>query len=344
LEKDFAVKINSIQVLRALAAWAVVLHHFGRETSSSFGDFFALYGNFGVDIFFVISGFIMYHVVSSKEPDVKTFMIDRTFRIVPAYWLATALFVLEKFLFPEAFAYSDWSLGSLLSSMFFVPVNNPAGIGPFPPLVVGWTLNVEMFFYALLCVCFIFGRFKFVACCIALVILPYVYDREWFYGSILGTRKLYEFMFGIVIGTLYEKLPSVRQYLLRQPAFGVSLIPPAFALLYLDRDGMRLLSAGLFVIAFLLLEDFLNSYCTKLVNVFVKLGEYSYSTYLFHMIIIGMVIGVFGLPSGGTDLKTIFEWVLVIFLTFSMSVFGFKVVEMSPLVKRLKGRALSYVK
>ncbi len=338
------MKINSIQVLRALAAWAVVLHHFGRETSSAFGNFFALYGNFGVDVFFVISGFIMYHVISAKEPEVKTFVIDRAFRIVPAYWLATSLFVLEKFLFPQAFAYSDWSLSSLISSLFFIPVNNPAGIGPFPPLVVGWTLNVEMFFYALLCVCFLFGRFKFIVCCIVLMILPYVYDREWFYGSILGTRKLYEFMFGIVIGTLYAKLPNVRQYLLKQPAFGAALLPPAFALLYLDRDGMRLLAAGLFVVAFLLLEDFLNTHCTALVKVFVKMGEYSYSTYLVHMIVIGMVIGTFGTPSGGVDFRTICEWLVVVFLTFSMSVFGFNVIEMSPFIKRMKVRLLSYVK
>lgn len=338
------MKINSIQVLRALAAWAVVLHHFGRETPSSFGNFFALYGNFGVDIFFVISGFIMYHVISVKEPNVKTFVVDRAFRIVPAYWIATSLFVMEKFLFPQAFAYSDWSLGTLLSSMFFVPVNNPSGIGPFPTLVVGWTLNVEMFFYALLCVCFLFGRFKFVVCCIVLMILPYVYDREWFYGSILGTRKLYEFMFGIVIGTLYAKLPNVRQYLLRNPAFGAALLPPAFALLYLDRDGMRLLAAGLFVTAFLLLEDFLNAHCTTIVKVFVKLGEQSYSTYVFHMIIIGIVIGAFGAPLEGHSVKTICEWLMIVFVTFAMSVFGFNFIEMSPFVKRIKTSVLSYVK
>lgn len=338
------MKINSIQVLRALAAWAVVLHHFGRETTSSFGSFFALYGNFGVDVFFVISGFIMYHVISAREPDVKTFVVDRTFRIVPAYWIAISLFVIEKFLFPQAFAYSDWSLGSLLSSMFFIPVNNPSGIGPFPPLVVGWTLNVEMFFYALLYVCFLFGRFKFIVCCLTLMVLPYVYDREWFYGSIFGTRKLYEFVFGIVIGYSYAKLPSVRQWLLRNPAFGASLLPPAFALLYLDRDGMRLLSSGMFVVSFLLLEDFLNMYCSTLVKFFVRLGELSYSTYLFHMIIIGMVIGMFGAPSGGIDFRTILEWLLVVFLTLSMSVFGFKVIEMSPLVKKMKVSLLSYVR
>jgi peptidoglycan/LPS O-acetylase OafA/YrhL len=84
--------ITNIQLLRGVAALMVVVFHlvvkmqpFGFDGSQvSF-----LQG--GVDIFFVISGFIMVHISHERERSGGQFMADRIIRIVPIYWLLTLL-------------------------------------------------------------------------------------------------------------------------------------------------------------------------------------------------------------------------------------------------------------
>ena len=101
-------------------------------------DFPHLYGPFGVDIFFVISGFVM--VYSSErlfgQPGAPiTFFARRLARIVPLYWAATTILV--WFVVPYA------STKAVLGSLFFGP-HIPSEA---PLLLVGWTLIFEMFFY-----------------------------------------------------------------------------------------------------------------------------------------------------------------------------------------------------
>ena len=165
VRQSSAPLIVSIRILRGIAAWLVVFHHFGNGLTSPFAAFFGRHGSFGVDVFFVISGFIIVYVTGVKDHDARTFLLCRLFRLAPAYWLATLLVLLLKAIFPVEFSYTDWTWSTLLWSASFVPVQNPAGFGPYPPLVVGWTLNIEAFFYVLVAACFVFGRrYRFVAC------------------------------------------------------------------------------------------------------------------------------------------------------------------------------------
>lgn len=327
-------QIVSLQFVRAFAAWYVVMHHFGKELTSSFATFFAQQGNFGVDLFFVISGFIMYYVTSIKNTTAKTFLLDRLFRIVPAYWTITLVFLAEKFMLGSEFGYTDWNLKTLLMSLFFIPAENPAGIGPFPPLVVGWTLNVEMFFYLLVASCFVFTKkFRFIICASVLLVLPFVWDKEWVYGSVLGTRKLCEFVFGIVLGSLYLKHPRIVSWFQSNSIYGLCLIPPSIALLYLDRDGMRFLAASLLVTSALMLENTLRAINDK-VNVFSTLGNISYSTYLVHYLCIGLLIHFTGVPQN--SLSEIVDWLALIAMTLVSSFVCFKFIENNELIKKVK--------
>ena len=80
-------KIVPIQYLRAVAAIAVV----GAHTFWNFGAE-------GVDLFFVISGFIMFYIIDSRpEKSAKSFFLDRYLRIAPMYYIATLVFVLFGF-------------------------------------------------------------------------------------------------------------------------------------------------------------------------------------------------------------------------------------------------------
>ena len=105
-------------------------------------------GNVGVDLFFVISGFIM--VYSSEaifgSPGASgTFLRRRLVRIVPLYWAATAFQCYLYYRFGGAEIYAPlWR--NLISSLFFLPIPRDDG-SVVPVLMVGWTLNFEMLFY-----------------------------------------------------------------------------------------------------------------------------------------------------------------------------------------------------
>jgi exopolysaccharide production protein ExoZ len=135
----------AIQILRAVAALSVCAVHFNWLALALAGHQDAPLPTYplaaGVDLFFVISGFVM---VYSSEPLFGSthapaiFLWRRLVRIVPLYWLTTAISI--------PVMSTAFDLSSLLKSLFFIPYKNPSGA--LDPLYgVGWTLNFEMFFY-----------------------------------------------------------------------------------------------------------------------------------------------------------------------------------------------------
>jgi exopolysaccharide production protein ExoZ len=138
--------IVSVQALRAIAALAVVLCHFDELNAWLAGlkDPYPLEQlSSGVDLFFVISGFVMVYSsgdLFAAKGGWLTFFTRRVARIVPPYWLVMLIAV------PLMSLPNDW--GSLIGSYTFFPFRAAAGnIGPV--YGVGWTLNFEMYFYVL---------------------------------------------------------------------------------------------------------------------------------------------------------------------------------------------------
>jgi exopolysaccharide production protein ExoZ len=142
----------SIQMLRAVAAIAVVIAHTNGETGwvavylkqpsplPGFGT-----GAAGVDLFFVISGFIMVYTawpLFGTRGGPSTFFLRRLVRIVPLYWFMTTVVLVLAALSRHGL---DQSWPAVLASYFFIPW--PVGAAPAYP--IGWTLNYEMFFYVL---------------------------------------------------------------------------------------------------------------------------------------------------------------------------------------------------
>ncbi|MCR5875270.1 acyltransferase [Phenylobacterium sp. J426] len=135
--------MRSIQYLRGIAAFAVLVFHAAERAGGHFGV-----GAAGVDVFFVISGFIMWVVTCRKTPSPGDFLMRRVQRIVPLYWAATLLVVGVALAIPGSFPNLQVSFEALLKSLFFVPYHDAGGL--IAPLIVpGWTLNYEMFFYLL---------------------------------------------------------------------------------------------------------------------------------------------------------------------------------------------------
>jgi exopolysaccharide production protein ExoZ len=130
-----------VQYLRAFAALAVVVFHASERTGEQF-----MIGAAGVDIFFVISGFIMVAISDARPMSPGQFFKNRLLRIAPAYWAATTLMIVGAAfgLFPNL----TLAPIHMLASYLFIPVASPNGGEMWPVLVQGWTLNYEIFFYA----------------------------------------------------------------------------------------------------------------------------------------------------------------------------------------------------
>ena len=138
----------SVQALRAAATLAVAGWHLVWVARAFPGETLSLpaplaLGYAGVDLFFVISGFIICHITAGRPFAARRFAARRFVRIVPLYALFTGLAVLAVFVNPAWDGKGELSFGYVLHSLLALPMN---GI---PYLDVGWSLEHELVFYAI---------------------------------------------------------------------------------------------------------------------------------------------------------------------------------------------------
>jgi peptidoglycan/LPS O-acetylase OafA/YrhL len=166
-----ATRIGSVQALRAFAALSVAILHVLHEASPLDPTGLierwhnALPWEAGVDLFFVISGFVMVHAsvdLFGRRGSPATFMARRLIRIVPIYWTATTLFLIVALATPDSVTHDDLSFGHVVMSYVFLPSRRADGsIQPIYSL--GWTLNYEMFFYVVFAACIALPRRRALA-------------------------------------------------------------------------------------------------------------------------------------------------------------------------------------
>lgn len=268
-----------IQILRFIAAAVVVAYHAQITTISYFGggDPYPLLelGVYGVDLFFVISGFIIVFIGSSRETTAPLFVKRRIERIVPMYWIMTiATFALTHI--PGLARNEVSGPGHLLQSLLFMSWLN--GPETYPVLNVGWTLEYEMLFYAV------------VAAAMALTKRPWATAAFVMLALVLSGRGtsfflqnpiMIEFVFGMTIGTfLYDRR-----------LFPWMLLGSVFVLLTLPMSGAawRVWAFGVpsaALVSLALYADFRKPYSGILLP---ELGNASYSIYLVHVIAISFV-------------------------------------------------------
>lgn len=113
----------------------------------------AHFGTVGVDLFFVISGFIMWTTRETSRRRPVRFWLARIVRIVPLYWIFTTIYLAAALVTPESFYVVHLEVAHILKSYLFVPASHP-NLGLIAPVyTLGWTLNYEMFFYLLFGFC-----------------------------------------------------------------------------------------------------------------------------------------------------------------------------------------------
>lgn len=310
--------IQSLQALRAFAALIVVFRHintlyqkrsFELGLADSFlnpNHAFISYCEVGVDIFFVLSGFIIVYT-SWDELSSKTFIKKRLLRIYPAYWGALAGVILIACL-PGSVAVVN--IHDLVYSILLWPHINSLDGGLHPMLGVGWTLSYEMLFY--LIYCFIIGQtartekrvFALSAVMIGFVTLSLLFDSQAVWVKFLGRPVVLEFASGAILAVMYRH----KMFIGREVAaalislFACSWLFYSFSVDWHDVHEfftMGLVSIGL-IGACVLYPGIARM---RIAPIWLWLGAASYSIYLVHGLPMQLISGMWkrGLfvPSGG---------------------------------------------
>ena len=194
-------EVKSIHYLRGLAALLVVFHHSIIQLAPVRDHYAHVeFGQAGVDIFFVISGFVIYLSNAKGRLGSGEFLKRRIIRIVPLYWLATLAVVAVAVVAPRFFATTTLTAQDVAQSLLFVPAYSAAFPGQiWPVLVPGWSLNYEMFFYLVFAVGLLVARERLLL----------------FLVATLGIL--------VVAGLLLDPQPRALEVIHGPEAFGVSL-------------------------------------------------------------------------------------------------------------------------
>jgi peptidoglycan/LPS O-acetylase OafA/YrhL len=304
--------IGSIQVLRGIAAISVVLHHAVRAftvyhaagptepllfSPAPFSQVFAI----GVDVFFVISGFIMAYISGPYRASAKSpvdFLSRRVIRIYPMYLLATVACV--GFLWFDAMRQGgprpfDLSPSRVFNSIAFIPSFDAQGEVQ-PVLGVGWTLYYEMYFYLMLTLMLALFRgraiaglvISLLAVCGAANLAGALGWTGGAAGAFLRSPQIIDFIFGLGLGELHARQWLPRVHPAVPLAVGLAWIAAAWRL---PPDNLEFLLWGapsaLIVAGFLLLEKRRRRPWPAWAMVF---GDASYAVYLFHTMLIYDVV------------------------------------------------------
>ncbi|RYD22170.1 MAG: acyltransferase [Spirochaetia bacterium] len=147
-------ELIGIQYLRGLAAMMTVAFHLKSQyLRMGYTGEWPNGLSSGVDIFFVISGFIMLVTTATKPITPLMFWWRRIVRIVPLYWLVTGFMTAVLLIAPRLLQTATYDGWHMFASYMFLPAMHPAQNKLEPLVTPGWTLNYEMFFYL------IFGLF-----------------------------------------------------------------------------------------------------------------------------------------------------------------------------------------
>ncbi|MDP9049791.1 MAG: acyltransferase [Acidobacteriota bacterium] len=201
-----AQKYLGLQDLRIIAACLVLLTHSTFYVSERLDKSFPVWnrGTSGVDIFFVISRFVMIYSSRSLFASVdgwKVFAERRVARIVPLYWFATTLKLIVMLFSAGLVRHTRLSFAAAAYSYLFLPAANSDGEIR-PVLGVGWTLNFEMFFYFFFTLALFFHAnvYKFVGIILtALAIGAYFRRPSWPPVAFYLDTIMLEFFFGMLI-------------------------------------------------------------------------------------------------------------------------------------------------
>lgn len=287
-----------IQYLRALAALMVVIFHLEPQLHRmGYAAFWPKGLSSGVDVFFVISGVIMWVTTSGRPVGVIDFWRRRITRIAPLYWVFTLLMVGLMLVAPAVLQSSRYEGWHVLASFLFLPAQHPVMLSMEPVVMPGWTLNYEMFFYLIFGLWLLSperwrpaGNAATIGLLVAIGValeLPARTSVAGFYTSSI----MIEFVLGIFLGVLMTRggmlprVPVALAWVVLIGGIAFTVLLPA-TISHLPRAVTRGIPAFFAVGAMLVLE--LRGRIAEHKGLRL-LGDASYSLYLSHFVVLSMV-------------------------------------------------------
>jgi peptidoglycan/LPS O-acetylase OafA/YrhL len=283
--------LANIQALRGLAAFLVVFVHLERLAElAGLPARATVFGNAGVDVFFVISGLIMVVTTSGKRAQTpQAFLRNRATRIAPLYWAITLAVFALALAAPQLLQSTTADPLGLAKSLAFVPYARPDG-QMHPVVFVGWTLNYEMAFYLVFAAGMLIpGRLAGLAASIG------VLAAAALTGQILKPQDpllafytapmILEFGAGMVLGALLtrDRLPKDRRLAWPAAAAGLAALALMLAGPWLWPVADRALMFGAPAVVIVACALVAERAGLKLDAGWIQLlGAASYSTYLTH--------------------------------------------------------------
>lgn len=346
-------QIDALQAMRALAVILVAWFHAGLYLCPPGGRRLPDLGDFGVDIFFVISGFILSSVIlrAAHPPGLRgawSFLKRRLIRIFPIYWIFAGLALIRLL-------HTGQHVGpEFLPSIFLLP----PWVYPNWPLVLApaWTLVFEMFFYCVLALTQCVTVRRAVPIAIGLLSLSVAIGATKSIHQpiliVVGNPILLEFVFGACLAILYRKIhvpktfgfalavgscvaASVVQHKGIGGAHGVQLVLTG------QHVFSRVITWGIIALLLVAGTVFCNpSFSSFIGRMILFLGNASYSAYLATSLVIEF-LGRLLLTHGATS-GLISRACLQLLLTSSVLIAGCLVYQFVewPLLRKLQAKLL----
>jgi len=278
------MRLHALQYLRAVAALAVVYSHAVIQVDG-YEKFLVDTGSFGVDIFFVISGFIMIYI-AKPENTFGQFMINRIRRVVPLYWFFTLLMGVILLVLPDVFKATFFNVKSLVYSLGFVP--HWSMVTPteaWPIVAPGWSLNYEMYFY------FVFALSLFLPFNYRIAFISVFITAVFLAAQIIAVDSsaivhffsysiVFEFIFGMLLAYAWQRGLRVKS------SVAWLILIAASAALFLPIPGPRIIEYGIPSLLIVGACLYINIGENKLG---VLLGDASYALYLSHIFTLGVL-------------------------------------------------------
>ena len=285
-------QFETIRALRGIAALSVAVSHlqpFVPVSAGALAAFPFAAGKAGVDIFFVISGFVM-AVATADLPAGRIaglgFLWRRLARITPLYWFVTCGLIAAIVFDLNLGGQRSVDLDRLVRSLLFIPVHSPDG-GIRPVIAVGWTLDYEMYFYlCMTIVVALFARYRLAAMGALMTVVYLVASAnldpriDW----VLNAGLASEFLFGFLVARCYRD-PRKSTVLLVLALLVCWIMLPEFQLLHPYGAGFdRALSWGMLAVVVVLSATLIeNRWPIGPIPFLGPLGDASYALYLIHV-------------------------------------------------------------
>lgn len=329
--------INSIQYLRGLAALVVVLYHASKALIIHFlpteTNYF-FWGAAGVDLFFIISGFIMVYITYNKKLDIKDFLLKRVIRIYPIFWFYATIALILFLINPNMINRSSEHPTLILPSYLLIPYTEFTNL-----VLVAWTLVYEIHFYLIFSLSLILSnKYRYIVAGLILSIaaLSSLFDYESYYLKYITDPIILEFLLGMIVYFIIFKREDRLTFFI----LSIFLISSILFLLINDSLPDRVLYYG--VPAFTLMLIVLYMDTIKLIGkgnnriskILMSLGNSSYSLYLSHIFCIGAGMLVFNKLNVINNLTS---QILIFSLAIGSVLWGFisyKFIE-NPLINKL---------